>query len=147
MPAHPMVVHFPLALLISAALCLTLAWALPEHRYARTLAVVGTWNLCLGAFGVLFALGTGLAAVIDLQVGAAAHRAISMHAKSAVVTSCLVLLAAVWRCAGGVAESRPAGTFTLVLWAATVALIVTGYRGGENVYRYGVGVAPSRPAL
>jgi uncharacterized membrane protein len=24
--------------------------------------------------------------------------------------------------------------------AATAALIVTGYRGGQNVYRYGVGV-------
>jgi len=26
------------------------------------------------------------------------------------------------------------------LSAATAALIFTGYRGGENVYRYGVGV-------
>jgi hypothetical protein len=27
-----------------------------------------------------------------------------------------------------------------VLLAATAALVVTGYRGGQNVYRYGIGV-------
>jgi uncharacterized membrane protein len=27
------------------------------------------------------------------------------------------------------------------LWAVAAALIVTAYRGGQNVYRYGVGVA------
>jgi hypothetical protein len=31
----------------------------------------------------------------------------------------------------------------VVLSAATAALIFTGYRGGENVYRYGVGVHSS----
>jgi uncharacterized membrane protein len=29
----------------------------------------------------------------------------------------------------------------LVMWVATSSLIVTGYRGGQNVYRYGVGVS------
>ena len=32
----------------------------------------------------------------------------------------------------------------MLLWAVTAALIVTGYRGGQNVYRYGIGVAHRR---
>jgi uncharacterized membrane protein len=28
---------------------------------------------------------------------------------------------------------------------ATASLVVTGYRGGQNVYRYGVGVSQSIP--
>jgi uncharacterized membrane protein len=32
----------------------------------------------------------------------------------------------------------------IVFGAATAALVVTGYRGGQNVYEYGVGVAGPR---
>ncbi len=39
------------------------------------------------------------------------------------------------------AKARPSRFFLLLLWAVTAALVVTGYRGGENVYRFGVGVA------
>jgi uncharacterized membrane protein len=138
---HPIVVHFPLALVVTAALALTLARLLPGPRYVATLATVGTWNLCVGAVAALFALATGLAAVIGLHVGLAAHQAISMHVKWAIFTSLAVLLAAVWRGAGSAQESRPSWVFIVVLWAATAALIVTGYRGGQNVYRYGVGVS------
>ena len=42
--------------------------------------------------------------------------------------------------AGAAQESRPSWIFIVLLMAATAALIMTGYRGGQNVYRYGVGV-------
>jgi uncharacterized membrane protein len=142
---HPLIVHFPLALIVTAAFCLTLARMRPAQRYVKTLATVGTWNLCLGAVAVVFALGSGLAAVVDLHVGMAARQAIAIHVKSAVVTAVLVLLVAVWRGAGTAQDSRPSWVFVLVLWAATAALIVTGYRGGQNVYRFGVGVESNAP--
>jgi uncharacterized membrane protein len=140
---HPMIVHFPLALIVTAAFMLSVARVLPGQRRAAALATVGTWNLCLGAVFVFFALGSGLAAVVDLQVDSVAHQAISLHVKSAVVTTMLVLLAAVWRGAGTDADSRPSWLFLAILWVATSALLITGYRGGQNVYRFGVGVAPS----
>ena len=84
---HPMIVHFPLALIVTAAFCLTLTRLLSVRRYVPVLAIVGTWNLCLGAVAVLFSLGSGLAAVIGLQVGLAAHEAISAHVKSALLTT------------------------------------------------------------
>ena len=137
---HPIVVHFPLALVTTAAIFLTAARVLRHDRYAATLATVGTWNLCLGALAALFALATGLAATIGLHVGAAAQQAISTHVKWAMFTTLALVLLAAWRGAGSAQESRPSWIFNLVLLAATAALIVTGYRGGQNVYRYGVGV-------
>jgi uncharacterized membrane protein len=137
---HPIVVHFPLALVVTAAFAFGLARILPGPRHAASLATVGTWNLCLGAAAALFALATGLAAVIDLQVGPAARQAISIHMKWAMFTSLVLLLIAVWRGAGSAQDARPSWLFVLVLWAATAALIATGYRGGQNVYRYGIGV-------
>jgi uncharacterized membrane protein len=137
---HPMAVHFPLALVVTATLFLLAARLLRSESYAATLATVGTWNLCLGAVAALFALATGLAAMIDLHVGVAARQAISLHVKWAIFTTLALVLLAVWRGAGSAQESRPSWIFMVLLLAATAALTVTGYRGGENVYRYGVGV-------
>jgi uncharacterized membrane protein len=78
--------------------------------------------------------------MIDLHVGVAARQAISLHVKWAIFTTLALVLLAVWRGAGSAQESRPSWIFMAVLLAATAALTVTGYRGGENVYRYGVGV-------
>lgn len=138
---HPAIVHFPLALIVTAGCSFSAARVLRTVRTAETLAIVGTWTLGVGALGLLFALGTGLAAVIDLQVGAAAHQAISSHVKSAILTTVLAVPTAVWRAAGVSQESRPTWGFMLLLWVATSSLIVTGYLGGQNVYRYGVGVS------
>jgi uncharacterized membrane protein len=142
-PWHPMVVHFPLALVITASVFLLAARLLRRDSHAAILASVGTWNLCLGAVAALFALATGLGAVLHLDVGLAAHQAISLHVKWAIFTTLALVLLAVWRGAGHAQQSRPSWLFVVLLLAATGALIVTGYRGGENVYRYGVGVHSS----
>lgn len=138
---HPIVVHFPLGLVVTGALLLLAARILRQERHAATLATVGSWNLCLGAFAALVALATGLAATLHLQVGPAAHQAISLHMRWAMFTTLALLLLAVWRGAGSAQESRPSWIFIVILLAATAALVVTGYRGGQNVYRHGVGVA------
>jgi uncharacterized membrane protein len=140
MNMHPVVVHFPLALVVTGTLCLTLSELRPLRPVAGALAVVGTWNLCMGAVALFVALGTGLAAAFDLNVSAAAHAAITAHVKSAILTTLLVLGAALWRGFGVAPASRPSGLFTLLLWLATASLIVTGYRGGQNVYVYAIGV-------
>jgi uncharacterized membrane protein len=140
LPWHPIVVHFPLALVTVAAMLFIAARCLRNDALAANLAIVATWNLCLGAVAAVFALATGLAAVLDLDVGAEVHQAISLHMKWAMLTTLLLVLLSVWRGAGTRQASRPSGVFLIVLVAAAAALIVTGYRGGENVYQYGVGV-------
>lgn len=142
---HPIAVHFPLALVVTAAFLLVTARLWRQERHAKTLAAVGTWNLCIGAVAALFALSTGLAALIGLHAGVAAHQSIFLHVKWAIFTSLALLLLAVWRGAGAAQESRPSWLFLVILLAVTAALVVTGYRGGQNVYLYGVGVHYSSP--
>jgi uncharacterized membrane protein len=137
---HPLMVHFPIALVLSAMALLLAARLLRNESLAATAATVGTWNLCLGAAAALFALGSGLGAVLDLDVSAAARSAISVHVKWAMFTTLLLVLLAVWRGAGSAATSRPSWIFLVALLAAGAALSFTGYRGGKNVYEYGVGV-------
>ena len=107
-----MVVHFPLALVLIATPLLFAARLLRNEALASTAAVVGTWNLCFGALAALLALATGLGATLDLDVGEAAHQAISLHTKWAMFTSLALILLAVWRGAGtapGSAAEPPAG--------------------------------------
>lgn len=137
---HPLVVHFPLALVLVATPLLLAARLLRSEAIASTAAIVGTWNLCLGAVAALFALATGLGAVLDLDVDAATRQAISLHMKWAMFSTLVLVLLAVWRGAGTASGSRPSWVFIIVLVAASAALVVTGYRGGENVYEFGVGV-------
>jgi uncharacterized membrane protein len=137
---HPLVVHFPLALIVLATALLLAARFTRRETLASTLATVGTWNLCIGAAMALLALATGLAAVLDLQVGIEARQAISMHLKWAIFTTLALVLIAVWRGAGTAPTSRPSWTFLIVLLLATAALVVTGYKGAQNVYRFGIGV-------
>jgi uncharacterized membrane protein len=143
MNAHPAMVHFPLALILIAAPLLLAARLLRSERLASSAAIVGTWNLCLGTAAALFALATGLAAVLDLDVGAAARQAISLHMKWAMFTTLVLVLLAVWRGAGTAQQSRPSWLFLIVLLAASAALVMTGYRGARNVYEFGVGVKPT----
>ena len=137
---HPIVVHFPLALVVTAALLLVAARLWRQERQAKMLATVGTWNLCIGAVAALFALASGLAGLIGLHAGLAAHQSIFLHVKWAICTSLALLLVAVWRGAGAAQESRPSWLFIVILLGMTAALVVTGYQGGQNVYRHGVGV-------
>jgi uncharacterized membrane protein len=146
LPWHPIAVHFPLALVATATLVLSLARIKALERYAATLAIVGTWNLCLGALAALVALATGLAAVIHLEVAVPARLAVSLHVKWAIFSTIGLLLLAAWRGAGTAEGSRPSRLFLVLLWAVTAALIVTGYRGGQNVYRYGIGVTRNEAA-
>ena len=138
---HPIVVHFPLALVVTGAGFLLAAKFARSDRIGRTLATVGTWNLCIGTAAAFLALATGLAAVLDLHVGTAAHHAITAHLKWAISSTCALLLVSVWRGAGNAADSRPSWLLIVVMLAATAALIVTGYRGGQNVYGFGIGVS------
>jgi uncharacterized membrane protein len=135
-----LVVHFPIALTLTAGVLLIAAKLVRSETLAATLATTGTWNLCMGAVAAVFALATGLAAVLDLQVGAAAHAAIAAHVKWAVFTSLALVLTAVWRGAGNAQQARPSGLFLAVFIATCAALAVAGYHGGQNVYRYGIGV-------
>jgi uncharacterized membrane protein len=137
---HPLVAHFPLALVFTATPLLLAARLLRDDVVASTAAIVGTWNLCIGAIAAVFALATGLGAVLDLNVGAAAHQAISLHLRWAMLTTLMLVLLAVWRGAGTAQRSRPSWVFIIVLLAATAALGITGYRGGKNVFEFGVGV-------
>ena len=98
---HPMVVHFPLALVVVAALLLLAARLLraraplPQRspRWARGICASAPLPPCSR-------WAPAWLRRIDLQAGPEAHQAISLHMKWAMFTTLALVLLAVWRGAG-----------------------------------------------
>jgi uncharacterized membrane protein len=139
---HPLLVHFPIALLLTAAGLDVAGWAL---RCNRSLRFVATALYVLGTLTIVAAYVTGRAAAETVWLPGMAHAAVKEHWDSAfrtvwfftiLTTVRLVLL---WRVR---ADPRPAliALLTLVGLLGVVLLVETGDRGGRLVYQHGVGI-------
>jgi uncharacterized membrane protein len=137
---HPVAVHFTVALLITASALFVLGTVLRKRPSGGALTTAARLNLALGVAVTVATLATGWSAYNTVAHDAASHENMTVHLRWAVATA-LVFLGV-----GGVAwlERRKvagAGLVLLALLAAgSGALVVTGWLGGENVYRYGLGV-------
>jgi len=147
---HPMLVHFPIVLLLLAATALTLLQFRGDNLAGRDcLARVGTLALLAGtAFALLAALFGDIALDAAMAKGFP-QAALELHEEFAVITMTvfaalsLTMLYAAWK---QIVMTGTKGWLFLAAMAAGLGLlIVTAYLGGHLVYDLGVnvhGVAP-----
>jgi uncharacterized membrane protein len=139
---HPLFVHFPLGLLITAAACEAL-FALTRRPLADTLA---RWLLYLGALAAGAAALTGwLASQHVAPVAHAAHD-LTDHRTFGFVALGTAAVLAFWRWgtarAGG---PKPRWLFLVGMLGLAAVLVVAGLEGGELVYENGVGTHLTAP--
>jgi uncharacterized membrane protein len=127
---HPVVVHFPLALLLAAALAEMLArfggWE-PGRRAVPYLLVVA-------APAALLAAGLGLAMAATTRFAAGQAAALALHRAAGLATAGLALLALLalrWRDAASPARR---GLFLALLLLAGAAVALAGQQGGILVW-------------
>jgi uncharacterized membrane protein len=135
---HPMIVHFPIALLAAYFMLEVSGLALrrPSLRH------VAAWMLYLGAAGAVVAATAGFVAAAQVPHGGQVHEIMEWHQRLMLTVSVLAVVLALWRGLGGMAVSTMAVGLTLFLATAMMGLMVFGTDlGGLMVYRYGVGVA------
>jgi uncharacterized membrane protein len=140
---HPLVVHFPIALLLTAAALDVVSWML---RCNRSLRFVATVLYVLGTLAIVAAYVTGRAAANTVWLPGMAHAAVKEHWDWAfcavwffgILTA--VRLVLLWRAR---ADPRPLliAALTLAGLVGVVLLAETGDRGGRLVYQHGVGIA------
>jgi uncharacterized membrane protein len=133
---HPIFVHFTIGLLSISALFYLVGAVLKKEQ----LLIVARWNLWIGA---LITIGTVLAgwyAYNTVNHDGPSHAAMTDHRNWALGTAAVFLVLALW----ALWKQRGAKTISLVFVAvillAAGMLAVTGYKGGEVVYRHGLGV-------
>lgn len=139
-PLHPMVVHFPIALLLASWFFDLLALRWREQQFRDT-------SLSLLVLGVL-------AAGVAVLTGHVAEEAVEQSGtipKPAIETHEELAFAVFWAFAGllglrvasawGVMQERPA-LVLLLGFGGSLLLLVASYFGGDLVYRYGAGILP-----
>jgi uncharacterized membrane protein len=144
LPLHPALVHLPIAfVLLSVGADLGARLAKSETRRAA-FRTVGFWSLLAALVGVALAIAAGY---LDLDRAALAPETrefVDLHMTIGwILGGCLVVLSA-WR---WLIWHRGQMTInTAYLFAAFLVLGITffqGWYGGEMVYSYGAGVAPT----
>lgn len=133
---HPIFVHFTIGLLGISAL-LYLATLIFKKE---SLLVAARWNLWIGAIITAGTVLAGFQAYNTVAHDAASHAAMTDHRNWGLVTAGLFTLLALW----ATWKQRTAKTvhplFVLIIIGAAALLAITGYKGGEVVYRHGTGV-------
>ena len=132
-PIHPMLIHFPVAMLI-AVMGTDLAWVMTgDSFWARA----GVWLTGIGALGGCF---SGLIGLIDLVFLSRVRRLTTAwtHAALAVMVLSLASLNWLLRIDDPQANILPWGLYVSLLTGALIGL--TSFLGGRLVYEFGIGI-------
>ena len=133
---HPIVVHFPIALLLAALLLETLALFLKKPGWHAFSLV----NLCLGVLGAGGAVLTGQWAEAAAKHSFEIYQLMELHEKIGKGVFCAALTVALVRLA---MKDRLKGWLRWAAWAALAAacgaMAFGAHLGGRLVYEFGVG--------
>lgn len=137
MPIHPILVHFPIALLT-----LSLAVELAGLARSREDFSVAAWHLqWIGTAGLVAAVVSGLLAKEAALIPPAAVPSIDLHQQAAFLTASLYAGLLFWRVAHRTRIPDPRVVYLVLTGAATILLLFTGWFGGELVYGHGIGTS------
>ena len=136
-PLHPMIVHFPIALLITSVL-----FDAASHLFKRdSLRDGAMWLLILGLLGGLGAAISGDWAEEAAEKAGIAESLIETHESLAFITMGLFGVLLLWRLfLRNQFTGRLLAIYLLVAAIGVGTLSATGYYGGDLVYEHGAGV-------
>lgn len=135
---HPILVHFTIGLFGASALFYLLT--LPRSSHGKAFRVAGRLNLWLGMVMTVGTLLTGWYAYNTVPHDGASHEVMTTHRNIALFTALVFAGLTAWSLRQAIFGRREPRVFVLAVALATAPLAVTGFYGGELVYRHGVGV-------
>lgn len=137
---HPIFVHFPIALLTIATLFHVVAAFNSKSANYYQFENVANWNLWLGAAFAVVTAVAGWLAFNSVEHDTPSHEAMLDHRNWALTTTVVFIVLAIWSFRRIQKAVPISWLLTIPLILASGLLVVTGYEGGELVYRHGLGV-------
>ncbi len=97
-------------------------------------------EFCLGLAFVVVTVATGLGAYYSVDHDTPSHTAMTNHRNWALLTATVFALIGVWTWLRRRGKSQPDAVMMVILLIAGGLLVTTAFKGGELVYRHGLGV-------
>lgn len=139
---HPLLIHFPIALILLGVACDLLALARRRER----LAWAGQWLTLLGTAALLLAFICGILAETFAARAGSPQDPIEAHERYATAAAWIFIALASWRLLLGAAPARRAlAAYLFFAFTGCGLLIMTAHLGGRVVYEYGANVAGALP--
>ena len=136
---HPLIVHFPIALLTISVLLEMIG----RVRKQADLSRAGWWTQLAGTIGLIAAVLTGLVAKDGLRLASGGGAYLDTHQELAFFNSVLFTVLLLWRVASRTRLPSSNQAWYFIIFVAGVAsLWIAAWVGGELVYRFGTGVLP-----
>ncbi|NUQ38504.1 MAG: DUF2231 domain-containing protein [Caldilineales bacterium] len=134
---HPLIVHFPIALLLTSV---ALSWAgriWKHNNFERA----SWYTLLLGLAGAVFAVISGLLAARSVPLDSPALATLSTHRLLGIATVVVfgLLTLCTWRNKGVYSPGKRV-LHTLIQIIGVALIVGVGLFGGELVYTFGIGV-------
>lgn len=139
---HPVFVHFTVSTLSLASIFYLISYILviknkPSHHKTRQFA---DWNLWLGALFAIITAIAGWQAFNTVAHDTPSHEAMTDHRNWALTTTVIFLVIAIWSIYRKRSNLPVKSFFLLIVLIAFSMLGSAAWRGGEIVYRFGLGV-------
>lgn len=134
---HPMIVHFPIALLIAFFIVDLFGTLFRKDNWRG----VASGFLYLGTVGAGAAVAAGLSAESTVDHGENVHLILEQHEFIGISILCLSTLLSVWRLlSGGIIKGVSNVIYTFMAAVLTILIVLGADLGGLMVYKYGVAV-------
>lgn len=135
---HPLVVHFPIALTLTAV-GLDLLGLVTKREHFH---VAARWNFLFALVIGAAAFGTGLLAEDEVPSVGVKHEIAERHKLLAIGFMGLISILTIWRFRSGFAFPRKMRwLYTIGILAAAPLIGLTAHQGGTLVYEHGIGTA------
>ncbi len=133
---HPLVIHFPIAFLVGAALFYGVAWVSRNHTLATTAFLI----LMLGVIAAAAAVGTGLYAEDGVMVSVSVReKLLEHHEYLMLATLGLSVALAIWAFISRPFPKKGRPIFLLLFLALLVIMTLGADYGARMVYDYNAG--------
>ncbi len=143
---HPIFVHFTVGLLSISVAFYVLSYLSKNLKIivlssiGKELEIAARWCLWAGAVITIATVLAGFYAYNTVKHDTPSHMAMTDHRNWAIVTAAVAILIALWSLWRYRKQKPLSITFILALLIMQGLLLSTAWRGGEAVYRYGLGV-------
>ena len=141
---HPLVIHFPLAFLMGAALLYVAAWMFKSDRFAHAAFVV----LVLGVVSLVVAVATGLYAEQGVMLSLSVREHLLQPHKTAMLaTLAMSAMLTVWAIVARPFPKKGRSLFLFLLLVMIGVMTVGADFGGRMVYDYNAGGTACRQPI